>query len=62
MGDVNLKVSVSFELLSTYLDRDMYRFMQQRLKRVLKTHLNELGRFKDELFSTEGSEVIAISF
>lgn len=62
MGDVNLEVSVSFELLNTYLDRDMYGFMQQRLKRVLETHLNELQRFKDELFSTEGNEVLAISF
>lgn len=62
MGDVNLEFSVSFELLNTYLDRDMYGFMQQRLKRVLETHLNELQRFKDELFSTEGNEVLAISF
>lgn len=62
MGDVNLEFSVSFELLNIYLDRDMYGFMQQRLKRVLETHLNELQRFKDELFSTEGNEVLAISF
>lgn len=62
MGDVNLKVSVSFELLNTSLNRDMYGFMQQRLKRVLETNLNEPRRFKDELFGTEGSEVLAASF